>query len=94
MKKILMAFAEPFEYGGQEAFALNMYKYINEVLSDREKEILTYRYGLYGKDAVTQRELAAKLGISRSYVSRIEKAAINKIANMFLENSIDYQSGC
>lgn len=72
----------------------NMYKYINEVLSYREKEILTYRYGLYGKDAVTQRELAAKLGISRSYVSRIEKAAINKIAKMFLENSIDYQSGC
>lgn len=48
-------------------------KAIDEVLTEREKEIIIYRYGLFGKEEVTQRELARKLQISRSYVSRIEK---------------------
>ncbi len=54
-------------------------KIITEELSDREKEIIMLRYGLGDKNAVTQREIANKLGISRSYVSRIEKSALEKI---------------
>ncbi|NLZ25601.1 MAG: RNA polymerase sporulation sigma factor SigK [Clostridiales bacterium] len=49
------------------------------VLSDREYEIIRQRYGLGGIPALTQREVADKFGISRSYVSRIEKKAIEKI---------------
>lgn len=52
---------------------------INHVLDEREREIIIMRYGLSGNPAVTQREAATALGISRSYVSRIEKAALEKI---------------
>ena len=52
-------------------------------LSPREKEILTLRYGLYGKMPMTQREVANRLNISRSYVSRIEKKAIEKLQQEF-----------
>ncbi len=56
-----------------------LYGYINDLLDDREKEIIILRYGLGGGAALTQREVAKKLGISRSYVSRIEKRAIEKL---------------
>lgn len=56
-------------------------------LTPREQEILIMRYGLYGNTPVTQRELAAKLGISRSYVSRIEKKALTKLKKRYLKNS-------
>ena len=52
---------------------------VGEVLTEREREIITLRYGLTGQMPRTQRELAAKLGISRSYVSRIEKRALEKL---------------
>lgn len=52
---------------------------IKSELSDREKQIIILRYGLTGRRALTQREVSEKLGISRSYVSRIEKAALEKI---------------
>lgn len=52
---------------------------VNRILEPREKEIIVLRYGLNGKRAITQRETAELLGISRSYVSRIEKAALDKI---------------
>ncbi len=55
---------------------------IQKDLSDREKEIIVLRYGLDGKPAKTQKEIAVMLGISRSYVSRIEKAALEKIRNL------------
>ncbi len=48
-------------------------------LDEREKQIIVLRYGLSGKPGITQREVAKKLKISRSYVSRIEKAALSKI---------------
>ena len=48
---------------------------MNEVLTEREKEILTLRYGLDGQGERTQKEVARLYGISRSYVSRIEKKA-------------------
>lgn len=53
---------------------------IDRFLDKREREIIMMRYGLSGGRAITQRETAEKLGISRSYVSRIEKAALEKIA--------------
>ena len=48
-------------------------------LDEREREIITLRYGLDGKLALPQREVASKLGISRSYVSRLEKKALDKL---------------
>lgn len=60
---------------------------LNEVvlktLSGRELFIIINRYGLYDKKPMTQREIAAELGISRSYVSRIEKRAIEKLKKAF-----------
>ncbi len=56
-----------------------LYKNIENNLDAREKEIIKLRYGLDNEDEHTQREIAAMLGISRSYVSRIEKKAISKL---------------
>ena len=51
-------------------------QYIESFLDDREREIIALRYGLGGRRPLTQREVAKRLGISRSYVSRIEKKAV------------------
>ncbi len=56
---------------------------LGTVLSDREREILLLRYGLCGKKERSQREIGQSLGISRSYVSRIEKKALLKLRNGF-----------
>lgn len=56
-----------------------LYLYINECLNPREREIISMRYGLNGHDALAQREVALKMHISRSYVSRIEKKAMEKL---------------
>ncbi len=56
-----------------------LYQAINKVLKDREKIIIELRYGLMDGGCKTQREIASMLGISRSYVSRIEKRAIDKL---------------
>ena len=53
---------------------------INSELTPRERQIITLRYGIGGRSAITQREVAAKMGISRSYVSRIEGTALKKIS--------------
>ncbi|MCI8299685.1 MAG: RNA polymerase sporulation sigma factor SigK [Lachnospiraceae bacterium] len=60
-----------------------VYEMIPRVLNDREREIIQWRYGLYNQIPVTQREIADKLGISRSYVSRIEKRALEKLKSCF-----------
>lgn len=52
-------------------------------LNEREMKIIKMRYGLYGNSELTQREIAKKLNISRSYVSRIEKAALEKLRRQF-----------
>ena len=52
---------------------------VETVLTKRERQIIVMRYGLYGTRAFTQREIATALGISRSYVSRIEKSALEKL---------------
>lgn len=57
-----------------------LYKKMNKVLKEREKTIIELRYGLLCNGCKTQREIANMLGISRSYVSRIEKRAIKKLA--------------
>ena len=59
-------------------------KIFNKVLDKREQEILNMRYGLNGNDELTQKEVAKKLGISRSYVSRIEKKALLKLRGALL----------
>lgn len=53
--------------------------YINTILSPRERQIIYLRYGLSGRKPKTQKEAADLLGISRSYVSRIEKSALDKL---------------
>ena len=62
-----------------------LYKKIGEVLKDREKTIIELRFGLNGSKPKTQHEIAKMLGISRSYVSRIETKAIGKLSNEFKE---------
>lgn len=57
--------------------------YITEVLSPRERAIIQLRYGLDGQKPLTQREVAQKLGISRSYVSRIEKKSLALLYKRF-----------
>jgi len=52
---------------------------IRKVLHGREKTVIEMRYGLEGQDELTQREIAGELGISRSYVSRIEKKALSRL---------------
>ena len=58
-------------------------KYISKMQNEREREIIILRYGLRGEAPMTQREIAQQLGISRSYVSRIEKKVIEDIRNCF-----------
>ena len=60
-----------------------LYQLLPKILSSREQEIIILRYGLYGKEELTQREIAKRLKISRSYVSRIEKNALLKLRAYF-----------
>lgn len=60
-----------------------LFALMEEWLTPRERQILMMRYGLNGKHEVTQNEIGAALGISRSYVSRIEKKALNKLREKF-----------
>ena len=62
---------------------IRLYQQVESVLSQRERMVLKLRYGLYNEEEYTHREIAAMLGISRSYVSRIEKSAIEKLRNFF-----------
>ena len=62
-----------------------LYEKMKEVLKTREKTILELRFGLNGKKPQTQNEIASSMGISRSYVSRIETKAINKLAKEMRE---------
>ena len=64
---------------------VKMMEAFRDRLTDREKQVVIYRYGLYGNRPRTQRELAAEYGISRSYVSRIEKKALERMREAFRE---------
>ena len=58
---------------------------VPKVLQERALYIVVHRYGLFGNKAMTQREIASAVGISRSYVSRIEKKALDKLKKSFCE---------
>ena len=60
-----------------------LYEKVESELSPRERLVLKMRYGLYNGEEYTQREIASLLGISRSYVSRIEKSAVEKLRVWF-----------
>lgn len=60
-----------------------LFELMDGTLTGREREILILRYGLYGNREATQSEIGRALGISRSYVSRIEKKALNKLREKF-----------
>ena len=64
-----------------------LYEAYETCLKDNEKQVIRMCYGLFGQKEETQREIAEKLGISRSYVSRIEKKAIEKIKAEFERSS-------
>lgn len=72
-----------FEFDIQKKDNLLLLKKYFNVLTEREKQIITKRYGLDNQDEITQKEIAKQLGISRSYVSRIEKRALTKIFKEF-----------
>ena len=69
--------SEEVEREMQTSKALSL---VETILDERERQIIVLRYGLYGHKALTQREISQSLGISRSYVSRIEKGALEKLA--------------
>ena len=63
----------------RENMILKLYNKIKDTLNERDRQIIQLRYGLCGANPLPQREVAKKLGISRSYVSRIEKKALIKL---------------
>lgn len=67
---------------------LHLRQYIDSLLTDREKKIISLRYGLSGAKPLTQREVSDILGISRSYVSRIEKKALEKLRAQLIKDDI------
>ena len=71
-----------FNYG-KEFTEEDIDRIINEISDEREKEIIIRRYGLYDVKEQTQKEIAADLGISRSYVSRIEKKVLEDLREKF-----------
>lgn len=78
--------SEPVDILGQLELRKNsrkLYESIFRVLDAREREVIAVRYGLGEQQEMTQREIAEKLGISRSYVSRIEKNALRKLRECF-----------
>ena len=62
---------------------IKLYEYIEGIKNPMEKQIIILRYGLYNKKPLTQREVAQQLGISRSYVSRIETRVLEKLRKRF-----------
>lgn len=68
-----------------------LFIFLDECLTDREREIILLRYGIGGRKAITQNEIGAALGISRSYVSRIEKRALQKLRERFIQMPESWQ---
>ena len=63
-----------------------LYQHMEQLLTEREQYVLRMRYGLFQGKEYTQREIAQELGISRSYISRIEKSAIEKLRKHFQDD--------
>ena len=64
-----------------------MFCYLEECLTERERNIINMRYGLTTGEEITQCEIGEQMGISRSYVSRIEKKALEKLRQKFIQGS-------
>lgn len=64
-----------------------LYSLIENISDERDREIIIRRYGLYNQKEMTQNEIAKSLGISRSYVSRIEKRVIGELRDKFSVDS-------
>ena len=70
------------DFADQIDFSIQSKKMLQAIfssLTERERIVIILRYGLWNRDVLTQQEIASKLGISRSYVSRIEKKALKKL---------------
>lgn len=74
--------ADAVEIISDKIEAQKLYSAMKQVLKPSEIEILCYRYGLNNCDRKTQKEIAESMGISRSYISRIEKKAIKKLSEV------------
>ena len=74
-----------FEQLSDKEIYAKLYEKIDECLDERERRIILLRYGIGNCKALTQREIAAMCGISRSYVSRIEKKALQKLEKALTE---------
>ena len=74
-----------FEQLSDKEIYVKLYEKIDECLDERERRIILLRYGIGNSKALTQREIAAMCGISRSYVSRIEKKALQKLEKALSE---------
>ena len=72
-----------FEQVGLKDDTRKVYELLGEILTGRERQVIIMRYGLYRGKEYTQREIADQLGISRSYISRIEKTALLKLREYF-----------
>jgi RNA polymerase sporulation-specific sigma factor len=70
----------------EQEHLLRLRELLPALLDEREQEIIYKRYGIGGTEGITQREIAKELGISRSYVSRIEKKALHKLKKAFTQN--------
>lgn len=73
----------------REECAKELRSILKKVLDDREYRIIRYRYGLEGSEILPQREIAKMLGISRSYISRIESRVLEKLKDYITQNGID-----
>jgi RNA polymerase sporulation-specific sigma factor len=67
--------------------SLQLRQYVDTILSDREKKIISLRYGLSGSKPLTQLQISKICGISRSYVSRIEKKALEKLKTQIMRDN-------
>ncbi len=70
--------------------AKSIFNLIAENLTEREKTIINYRYGLNGEEPLTQQKVADKLGLSRSYISRIEKKTLSKLKKIIKDKNLDF----
>lgn len=62
---------------------MRLYELVESITDERDRQIIIKRYGLYNQKELTQREIAKQMGISRSYVSRIEKRVLNELRQKF-----------
>ena len=84
---VIQASSPDFLEGLELKENINLVNKYLDVLTDREREIIVRRYGLFNRKSETQRIISKKMGISRSYVSRIEKKALEKILSEFIKNN-------